>query len=389
MNILYTKTSNIGQIKLKINEWFMFEENLKINSNYHIRYYLDFSTPIEKENNEEDNIEFVVGLPTINNIEKNELIKLEKTFSLSNLKENFINEQFSFQKFFNELKHEPNCIRVYNVGQALCCSIGHLCKKDHICHLCKRVPPIFYYDFGAPHGRDKHTYQKRINFCLGSKKNSIPIVLSHWHKDHWFGVHFERSALDCPWLVPEQECIGPHGIKLAYELKSRDKLNIWPSSKPSTTIDGITIFFCSPFFCSPIKKVQRKLHAHDTGLSILCEFKIGAEIDKFLLPGDNRYEVIPNDIKKLFEEGLDGLVATHHGGCYYSGIKCKSLIPTPNNNNNKQSKIVYSYGKNNSHNHPSYFQDYVGWANSENTEDVIDCVILANYKILEKIKLLL
>lgn len=293
--------------------------------------YLDYTSKVI---NDELN-QLISGpfkISNINIIDEDTKSKIKKVLQIKNQNDKIPPFILDF-KYYDSLH-----IEVYNVGQALCSAI---------CDELDR--PITYFDFGRAEKADKKTDPNTIVYKFDQ---STPVILSHWHTDHWSGVSHCDEALDHMWIVPEQEK-GFNASKFHADLVSRG--NCFTLRKDRLCNFG-TLFLAT----GPDK------HFHNNGIGLLVEIddKINQERKKrYLLPGDNRYEYIPAQ----YRTNLDGLVASHHGGRYFDKKKNRmNFIPTCT----KNSEIIYSYGEHedfvdekNSHSHPSYDHEHrnMGW----------------------------
>lgn len=273
---------------------------------------------------------------------KNNKFKQEQITKLFNLREATLDHD-------NRIKGQDNLtvqsVVVYNVGQGLCSAV---CDDT--------ATPCVYFDFGRGERADRITDPNTIKYEF---KNNPPVILSHWHTDHWIGIKYDLRVLNSFWIVPNQKK-GAGATKLHADLFARGNLMVL--NKDCMTPYG-TIF---------VTNGNRK-HPHNNGIGLLVKINRindNSLVEKrILLPGDNRYKYI----RQQYLVDLDGLVASHHGG-RYSGDKVLNPIQIPLNT--RDGKIVYSYGRhayfspyNNSHKHPSQIQDYLsrGWVNALHT----------------------
>ncbi|MFL1997233.1 hypothetical protein VYF65_002995 [Lysinibacillus irui] len=260
---------------------------------------------------------------SIDDLEETKSAQLEKFYSLEGIEHLEIAD-------FNE-NYDDFFIAVYNVGQGLCSAICNYNSQ-----------PIVYFDFGGGERRDAVTYPSNgIEYCFSLKPK---IILSHWHRDHWIGVHYCEEALKTEWIVPNQKK-GPQVIKLCGDISKNGKLTELSSGTLKTPFGSLFI------------GNGDNSHYHNNGIGLLVENKSN---ERFLLPGDNRYQFIPDQ----FLSNLNGLVASHHGGKYFKNNSGENKIPS----NVNEGKIVYSYGKHekfnpkfNSHGHPSYNDEYINY----------------------------
>lgn len=201
-------------------------------------------------------------------------------------------------------------IAAYNVGQGNC---------NALCSL--QSEPLVYFDFGCGCYHHRNTYNGMQRYCFEKKP---PIILSHWHADHWAATAYTNEAFDVPWIVPRQK-IGATPWKHASQLYSKGNLHIWPASLNSLNTRIGTIIKC------------QGRHKNHSGLSLLTAITGKQNIHYYLLPGDSAFRFIP-----IRNRPLDGFIAPHHGAY----IACD---PLPHHNSGQ---IIYSYGAPNSYGHP-------------------------------------
>lgn len=222
-------------------------------------------------------------------------------------------------------------VLVYDVGQGNCNAL----LSDNL--------PLIYFDFGGGCGSHRKTFPGTLrSFCLKSKP---PVILSHWHEDHWSSAERDSRVIYHNWIVPRQT-IGLRARKLAYLIGKHGRLLIWPNKTPYRNFGAIEIAQCTGTLFN------------DSGLALTIASN---EVDDeyLLLPGDAHYAHIPNATKRKFR----GIVASHHGGV----IRVPG-IPAPSSTHHR---ICYSYGKPNSHNHPNKntvsAHKAAGWVNQSET----------------------
>lgn len=198
----------------------------------------------------------------------------------------------------------------YYVGQGSCNSI---CDINGV--------PQLYFDLGGGYHSNSYTYPDTIKLCNCENPN---VILSHWDGDHWVSVRkfpaFERSN----WLVPRQK-LTADALKTANAIHKNGKLLIWPNSLSEIPYNFLKIVKCTG-------KIS---NINNSGLAFY--YNIDKELT-CLLPGDATYTSIPH----AKDSSLNGLIVTHHGGTGYQNI------PIAQNSHIG----VYSYGLNNSYNHP-------------------------------------
>lgn len=152
----------------------------------------------------------------------------------------------------------------------------------------------------------------------------IPVILSHWDADHYYGALMEPQIYSSTWVVPRQN-LGPLAKQVATKIGIHGRILVWPYSLADRNWSGgLTVAKC----------LGRS--KNDSGLAVGLSIR-SAEI---FLAGDADYACVP---KKLYQN-LDILVASHHGG------KTRSRAPSPGVN--KKSYAILSNGIGNSFGHP-------------------------------------
>ncbi len=323
-------------------DWFLIEGSFTSKDKSNAVVYLDYAAEIIHEGEIEPNIPF--RLKSIRTVDEGVKRNLSRYFNFDDLNYKIDPDLKGYSK--DEKYH----VAVYNVGQGLCTAV---CDSQ--------LKPVLYLDFGGGERRDSITYPLgSISLDLSNKP---PIVLSHWHRDHWVSIRYFKDAYNCMWIVPRQK-LSPEAYKLGVELSDAGNLYVAYSDQ---NVDPIGTIFVAK---------GRDTHWHNNGIGLLVQLvKTDEEgndvVRRYLIPGDNRYE----HIETCYFNDLDWLVASHHGGVYFEGHhSCPNNIPR----NEKDGRIVYSYGRHikfspyyNSHKHPSFVQDYInsGWNEELSTPD--------------------
>lgn len=203
--------------------------------------------------------------------------------------------------------------------------------------------PQLYFDIGGGESNNQHTWPNDgVQWCFTL---SPPIILSHWHRDHYAGATYGtsdevRNALRQTWIAPDQR-VGAKSKRLqAQILTEGGRLILWPSALPAVHTGRISI-----------GRASGGAH-NDSGLVLLLNSADG----RFsLLPGDAGYQYIDPSIRTRYEsQGLKTLVVAHHGGLL--DRKAPMNVPTPDGR--PHSTAVYSAGHRNSHGHPSQLGSY-------------------------------
>lgn len=261
---------------------------------------------------------------------------------------------FSFDKFNENLRIDeeedtmfPNVDEgrivdfcVHNVGQALATSFAY-----------ENETPFLYFDYGLPHGRNKHTMPVNVQLNVNSQTK---IYLSHMHKDHWIGLNKFMDAFKCSWYVPNQ-------TSLIFEHRRAEIIVAGGNVKKIIRSKNNGIFEISCSETSRVDSSRIPEDMHETGLAFCVNATdITGKKYKILIEGDQDYDYIINN----FLDNINCLVACHHGGRYSWTTRAK--LPYPDTNDNH---IIYSYGEDNTYKHPSKVSEYrkSGWNNEFHT----------------------
>jgi beta-lactamase superfamily II metal-dependent hydrolase len=191
--------------------------------------------------------------------------------------------------------------------------------------------------------------------------NNPSIIISHIHRDHWYGMTKFTQAFQCDWYIPAQNRGILFQKRCAEIIASGGNINIINSSIVSNL--G-TIFTHSS---SPISAKTAPKGKHETGLSMKLKLHSDTNSDvNILVPGDQVYDYIPSQ----HLNNIDILVATHHGGTYTKPNAKYNNIPISAG----AGTIIYSYGQHNTYGHPSKLSDYQskGWTTAHNTYSNLD-----------------
>lgn len=233
-----------------------------------------------------------------------------------------------------DLIHKLN---IYNVGQG---SLTAIADESNT--------PLLYFDLGGGFAWNKSTYPNTLKLCFSTTKT---VVISHWDNDHLETAkrYFKNDPsvlADITWIAPEQN-ITPSYFKLASKMNASGNLIIWPKALRGS----VSFWFGKLIKCNGPDK-------NHSGLALVVESPNNS-IKNVLNPGDAAYKFIPRTKKIKF----DGLVATHHGANFDDS---NSPVPLCENGN-----IAYSYGTNNSYNHPKILaidaHTVQGWTNRKDT----------------------
>jgi hypothetical protein len=206
-----------------------------------------------------------------------------------------------------------------------------------------RPIPQFYFDLGGGVHPNASTFPKTgVHWCFTQRP---PVILSHWHWDHWAGATYggpanTSKALGARWLAPNQKT-GSHTNKFkARIITAGGRIHYWPIGLPHLTVGNITLGKAGG------------ANYNDSGLILLLKSNDGRYS---LLPGDAGYGHIPSAISTMHAGGLRTLVISHHGGTH-GGV---AGIPKPDGIGHNVA--IYSAGSGNTYGHPTHLADYSGW----------------------------
>jgi hypothetical protein len=212
-----------------------------------------------------------------------------------------------------------DAVAVYDVGQGSCSA---LIARDH---------PQLYFDIGGGAIADARTFPTNLTgLCTTANP---PIVLSHWHFDHWaLAKRFAeqgsaRDLLESTWIVPRQKALRPTAATLLGLIRLHGRALIRGAGAPTLRAGAISLHSC----------VGASLN--DSGMAMVVH---GSDQAAILLPGDARYRYIVD-----CPEQVTSLVVAHHGG--HTGA---TVAEFPRPDQTPAGRLVYSSGFKNSYRHP-------------------------------------
>ncbi len=234
-------------------------------------------------------------------------------------------------------------LAVYDVGQA---NANSLLNYAGSTGMCSDVYPAVYFDLGMPVGKNKGTAPAGVRFCFTVKP---PIVLSHWHEDHFVGVALASgiSPLTCRWIVPEQTVTIKHTALMTAILAAGGAVTVF------TTAPANALFSCD------LGVDKRMYLSRGQALDKNCSGIVMAVRRKnnrqpvqpsslWILPGDCDYHYFAASLKGVINSECAGaaqaIVAPHHGGNLRAG---SIVIPAAG----KYRRLIYSFGRDNSYLH--------------------------------------
>lgn len=258
---------------------------------------------------------------------------------------------------------------VHNVGQALATSLSE-----------KGQPPFFYFDYGMACSWNKFTLPTDVELPIAE---NATILLSHVHEDHWCGFRLNQDALKCRWMVPQNPTKSLKKLLSSVYL-SGGSISLYQAHGLNIIeIKAVNNCMVAGNAKSMIKpsRATKTVHQNGTALYIFAEHDGMAY--KILVSGDQDYDYQENS----YLSDINLLVACHHGGEYSWSKKTK--VPMPNA---KKNRIVFSYGRGNTHGHPTKVGDYTtnGWTTEHHTSRdgsyEIDLNLINNTKLKSVIK---
>lgn len=284
----------------------------------------------EIKNNEENNHSLVDGfslLSHIKRVHKSEVERIMKSLSIHIKPSKLI-------KNFDGWDYKQINFTVHNVGQALTTSLSVL-----------EQPPFLYFDFGISEGENFFNRPKDMTVDVSGKPS---IIISHVHRDHWYGITVFTESFECDWYIPDQQKEVLFEKRCAEIIASGGSVSIISTAISSSL--G-TVFIGGK---SKRKVTRLPKHKHENGLGLKIKLFSDTMTDiNILVPGDQRYDYIP----KRYLDEIDILVASHHGG-EYSWSKHRKVYKEIPSSTNESGKIIYSYGNSNTYEHPSKVADY-------------------------------
>lgn len=213
----------------------------------------------------------------------------------------------------------PEAMAVLDVGQAS----SNVMLND-------RGRPILYFDVGRVLKGHGIAASPRFGFCVCRPSGDpIPVLLSHWHDDHFIGTRYDADLFKCIWITPpavtNKEMSYQNGI-----LREKTKVLELPR-------DPFTFTFGAKN-CYTLTKSEGNVNSpNQSGHALMVKSK-GRY---WLLPGDANYK----DIGPAKNKKFTAVVASHHGGKFHG-----KEVPERASG---YARLVYSYGPNNSHRHPA------------------------------------
>jgi hypothetical protein len=246
-------------------------------------------------------------------------------------------------------KDDELIFTLHNVGQGLATSLAR-----------RGEPPFLFFDFGMGEGANAKTRPCKLT---GEVTPDATIVLSHIHKDHWFRLAIERNAYKCDWYIPKQL----RGVAFRNKCAWIISLGGTVSTVSRTVMFAKGVLFCGAL--STFKPSRLPSKKHETGLTLRIDTSLDGVDGGILVAGDQMYDYMDN--RYLCD--LHILVASHHGGVH----TWSKGLPVPTPMPSGKALLIYSYGKSNTHGHPSHRASYASWRTVHETPINGDyCIII-------------
>ncbi|MFG1350226.1 hypothetical protein [Xanthobacter autotrophicus] len=187
---------------------------------------------------------------------------------------------------------------------------------------------VAYVDLGGGVQNDTGTWPPALTgLCLC---HSPPVILTHWHYDHFDAANRVSAAQALTWIAPLQQLSTGPQFAMAAGIATQSKLLLW-NAAPGTILSSgnLRLERCD----GPAGDQNR------TGIAVWVDGSASA--GPMLLPGDAGYL----DINSLTNGmGVTALAVAHHGG------RAAGSPPSPSIPGG--SRAAFSYGYNNSYRHP-------------------------------------
>ncbi|WP_454916997.1 hypothetical protein [Xanthobacter sediminis] len=187
---------------------------------------------------------------------------------------------------------------------------------------------VAYVDLGGGVQNDAGTWPPALTgLCLC---HSPPVILTHWHYDHFDAANRFSAAQALTWIAPLQQLSTGPQFAMAAGIAAQSKLLLW-NAAPGTILSSgsLRLERCD----GPAGDQNR------TGIAVWVDGSASAS--PMLLPGDAGY----TDINSLTQGiSVTALAVAHHGG------RAAGNPPSPSSLG--WSRAAFSYGYNNSYFHP-------------------------------------
>ena len=199
-----------------------------------------------------------------------------------------------------------------------------------------------YFDLGGGVNGNAFTFPTALtHFCFTLQP---PVILSHWDFDHWSSANRDKRSHGMTWIAPRQS-IGPTHLALMTSIMSAGTLLLLPTGFAAKWRGQLYLELCTG---------KGRNHS---GLAMTLSKRSAGGGEQMLFPGDARYTYIPSFPNPPTSQYLS-VVVPHHGG----DMRSHTVPSCPSR---PSSRLVYSYGPNNTFKHPRKVtqtdHDTAGW----------------------------
>lgn len=282
----------------------------------------------EYNSEQNDGYRDVLIIEKMNQLMGKDASRLKKTIN-DKYRIDIPNGEAELRKVLSCAKRDDYVFAVKNVGQALATSLRR--KENPV--------PFLYFDYGWP----CDPYSVRPSNPILPVSKDTTIILSHLHKDHWFGLKYNIHAYLCSWFIPDQMRKMQIYKKVSEIVAEGGTVSVIKNDI-STGLLSVT--------CGALLRIATsdKGYYHKTGNTLRLNAFKEKDRRNILVSGDQMYNSVPTFQKK----DIDILVASHHGGDY---SETNTMMDIPNASG--EGELIYSYGEGNRYSHPSHVPDYI------------------------------
>lgn len=232
-------------------------------------------------------------------------------------------------------------VRIYYIGQGD--AIGILNENKDV---------VLYVDYGGliDHPDKSNNYvDTHLRLPPFFNQDHVPVILTHWDKDHYYSAKHVGSIRDSQWVFPDQRM----GVQATNFSATLNNAYTWPE----TDLPTVLSFFANngdELRIEKIKPKPNKKKSEDrnlTGLAISIIKEVSDDTYQFIqLPGDAPYHKIPEfvDLQSDSDFEFIGGTAYHHGAKSHWTKATSNVLGSPAHG----ARLLFSYGPSNSYSHP-------------------------------------
>ncbi|MBB3759551.1 hypothetical protein [Xanthomonas arboricola] len=184
--------------------------------------------------------------------------------------------------------------------------------------------PLLYFDVGRAIGANAWTTPATLKFCTcPNNKSRAPVLISHWHEDHYTATSLDPDLVKCTWIVPHTVNPAHMAFQNGILVAGSQVLQLPPvfADLKFGTSGSYTLTQCT----------GTGNNLNNRGNALMVDWR-GLN---WLLPGDASYKYI----SLVKDREFTAVVATHHGG-FFAGNTVPTRAPG-------YARLVYSFGHNN------------------------------------------